>query len=259
MGVVTANAVRKDFVTSDHEITALADVSFDIRDNEFFCVVGQSGCGKTTLLNLLAGFEQPTAGSVAIDGDSISEPSWDKAVVFQEHALFPWCTVRRNITFGLEMKGLDREEQRRISDHYIALVGLRGFEDRYPNELSGGMAQRVAIARALAVDPSLLLMDEPFGALDVQTRSYMQRELLKIWQAEPKTVFFVTHSIREAVMLGDRVLILSRGPGRVKEILDIEAPRPRAEDDEEIIRLTTEVNDWLLRGVAADQEEVVGA
>jgi NitT/TauT family transport system ATP-binding protein len=248
--------VHKVFPTRDQDVTALADVSFEIGDSEFFCVVGQSGCGKTTLLNLLAGFERPTSGSLTIDGQAIQKPSWQKAVVFQEHALFPWYTVRRNITFGLEMKGLDRESRRSIGDHYIDLVSLRGFEDRYPAELSGGMRQRVAIARALAVNPSLLLMDEPFGSLDVQTRSYMQRELLKIWQREPKTVFFVTHSIHEAVMLGDRVMILSRSPGRVKEILTIDAPRPRAENDEEIGRLTTEVNEWLLRGVAAEQEGV---
>jgi NitT/TauT family transport system ATP-binding protein len=226
-------------------LLALADVDFQVRQNEFFSIVGPSGCGKTTLLNLLAGFEQPTRGELRVAGDLITTPGWDRAVVFQEYALFPWYTVEDNIRYGLKRKRIAEDEQRRLVDHYVGLVGLRGFESRYPHELSGGMRQRVSIARALAVNPCILLMDEPFASLDVQTREYMQDELLKIWQREPKTVIFVTHSIDEAIKLSDRIAIMAPRPGRVQEIKAVDFPRPRDPTDSDVVHLAADVKRWL--------------
>lgn len=230
-------------------LLALLDVDFQVERNEFFSIVGPSGCGKTTLLNLLAGFEQPTRGELRVGGQTISAPGWERAVVFQEYALFPWYTVAQNIRYGLRRKGLPEDEQRRTVDHYVGLVGLRGFESRYPHELSGGMRQRVSIARALAVNPSILLMDEPFASLDIQTREYMQDELLKIWQREPKTVIFVTHSIDEAIKLSDRIAIMAPRPGRVVEIKTVNFDRPRDSTDPGVVHLAAEVKRWLRRQV----------
>jgi NitT/TauT family transport system ATP-binding protein len=226
-------------------VLALDRVSFEIADGEFFCIVGHTGCGKTTLLNLLAGFDHPTEGQVTIDGRMVERPSWHQAVVFQDHALFPWYTVFKNVSFGLEMKGIRGPEQRRIVAHYLDLVNLRGCEDRYPHELSGGMKQRVGIARCLAINPAILLMDEPFGSLDAQTREYMQDELLKVWEHEKKTVVFVTHSIEEATRLADRVLVMTRRPGRVKAIRAIDLPRPRDEGDPQLLKSRSEIRSWL--------------
>lgn len=226
-------------------LLALLDVDFQVERNEFFSIVGPSGCGKTTLLNLLAGFEQPTRGELTVGGEAISAPGWERAVVFQEYALFPWYTVVQNIRYGLQRKRIPEAEQRRIVDHYIGLVGLHGFESRYPRELSGGMRQRVSIARALAVNPSILLMDEPFASLDIQTREYMQDELLKIWQSEPKTVIFITHSIDEAIKLSDRIAIMAPRPGRVEEIQRVDFERPRDPTDPGVVRLIADVKRWL--------------
>lgn len=226
-------------------MVALDRVSFEIADGEFFCIVGHTGCGKTTLLNLLAGFDRPTEGRITIDGRVVDGPSWHQAVVFQDHALFPWYTVFKNVAFGLEMKGIRGAEQRRIVGHYLDLVNLRGFENRYPHELSGGMKQRVGIVRCLAINPAILLMDEPFGSLDAQTREYMQDELLKIWGQEKKTIVFVTHSIEEATRLADRVLVMTRRPGRVKAITAIEVPRPRDEGDPQLLKVRREIKSWL--------------
>ncbi|PYO56632.1 MAG: nitrate ABC transporter ATP-binding protein, partial [Candidatus Rokuibacteriota bacterium] len=185
MAQVSVKDVSKVHVSVKGEpVLALHEVSFQVENNEFFSIVGPSGCGKTTLLNLLAGFERPTRGELRVGGELITEPGWERAVVFQEYALFPWYTVAQNIAYGLKRKKLPEAEQRRLVDHYVGLVGLRGFERRYPRELSGGMRQRVSIARALAVDPAILLMDEPFASLDILTREYMQDELLKIWERE---------------------------------------------------------------------------
>jgi NitT/TauT family transport system ATP-binding protein len=224
---------------------ALHEVNLEVEKNEFFSIVGPSGCGKTTLLNLLAGFERPTRGELRVDGKLIEEPGWERAVVFQEYALFPWYNVAQNIRYGLQRKRLPEAEQLKIVEHYIGLVGLRGFETRYPRELSGGMRQRVSIARALAVNPSILLMDEPFASLDVQTREYMQDELLKIWQREHKTVIFVTHSIDEAIKLSDRIAIMAPSPGRVEEVKIVEYERPRDPTHPAIVRLAAEVKRWL--------------
>ena len=210
-----------------YEVVAVDDVSFPVRDGEIAVLVGTSGCGKSTLLRLAAGLLTPTSGELRLDGRVVSSPGADRGMVFQSYTLFPWLTVRRNVEFGLTIKGLPPEERTRISQHYIKLVGLSGFEGVYPKELSGGMMQRVAIARALANDPQILLMDEPFGALDAQTRTIMQELLLRVWEESHKTILFVTHDIEEATFLGDRLFVMSARPGRIKEELVVPIPRPR--------------------------------
>lgn len=214
------NDSKKDF-------TAIKDVNLNIKAGEFLTVVGPSGCGKSTLLDIIAGLSKPSSGEIYIDNKIITGPALDRGIVLQGYALFPWRTVRHNIEFGLEIKGIGKNERSEISTRFIKLVGLEGFEDRYPYELSGGMRQRVAIARALAYDPEVLLMDEPFAAVDAQTRETMQDELLRIWEETKKTIVFVTHSIEEAVGLADRVAIMSANPGCIKEIVNIDLPRPR--------------------------------
>ncbi len=252
MAQVSATNVSKVHISVKGEpLLALHDVNFEVERNEFFSIVGPSGCGKTTLLNLLAGFEQPTRGELKVDGKLITAPGWERSVVFQEYALFPWYTVSQNIRYGLRRKRLPEAEQVKLVDHYIALVGLRGFESRYPRELSGGMRQRVSIARSLAVNPSILLMDEPFASLDVQTREYMQDELLKIWQREPKTVIFVTHSIDEAIKLSDRIAIMAPRPGRVQEIKSVPFERPRDPTNPAMVHLAAEVKVWMRQQVFA--------
>jgi NitT/TauT family transport system ATP-binding protein len=221
------NVSKVHYSMHGEPLLALLDVTFCVEHNEFFSIVGPSGCGKTTLLNLLAGFEQPTRGECRVGGELIREPGWQRAVVFQEYALFPWYTVRQNICYGLRRKRLPDAEQRRLADHYIGLVGLRGFESRYPRELSGGMRQRAAIVRALIHDPPLLLMDEPFGALDALTREQMRIDLEELWMQTGKTVLFITHSIDEAVLLADRVIVMSPRPGRIEQVYEIALPRPR--------------------------------
>jgi NitT/TauT family transport system ATP-binding protein len=205
-----------------HTLTALEDVSLDIAEGEFLSLVGPSGSGKTTLLDLLAGLSTPTSGRVLVGGREITGPGLDRAVVFQQYALFPWRTARANVEFGLETLGLKRKQRAEKAIEFLELVGLAAFAHRYPHELSGGMKQRVAIARSLAYDPDILLMDEPFAALDAQTREQLQDELLRIWQATGKTIVFITHGIEEAVYLGQRVAVLSSRPGRLKQIVDIE-------------------------------------
>jgi NitT/TauT family transport system ATP-binding protein len=209
-------------------VPALADVSFTVEAEEFVALVGPSGCGKSTLLSIVAGLLAPTAGAVYLDGPADARPT-TTAMVFQEFALFPWRTAQRNVEFGLEEQGVPRAERARRARRYIELAGLAGFERRYPHELSGGMRQRVGIARALAVEPAVLLMDEPFSSLDAQTRWLMQEELLTIWEQTRKTILYVTHNIHEAVYLADRVIVLSRRPGRVLADVPIELKRPRAE------------------------------
>lgn len=206
---------------------ALSDVNLTIDANEFVAVVGRSGCGKTTLLNIIAGLLRPTEGEARVNGNPIEEPGPDRGLVFQNSALFPWLTAIENIEFGPRNQGMPKDERRALAQELIELVRLTGFENKYPRELSGGMQQRVAIARALAMDPEILLMDEPFGALDELTRAEMQSELLRIWDARKKTVVFITHSIFEAIYLSDRVVVLSPHPGRVRKEFDIDLPRPR--------------------------------
>ena len=237
-------------------VTALDDVSFDVPAGEVLTVVGPSGCGKSTLVHLLAGLLRPVAGTMLVDGLPVRGPGPDRGVVFQELAILPWRTVRRNIGHGLEIAHLPRRERERIVDRYVELVGLRGFEQRYPHELSGGMKQRVAVARTLAADPRVILMDEPFAAVDAQTRITLQEELLRISTVTAKTILFVTHSVDEAVFLGDRVLVLTRRPGRVKTIVDVPLPRSqRAWDGISGDGRFTEVRERVMRLVRAEITE----
>jgi NitT/TauT family transport system ATP-binding protein len=216
------------FEREDREVLAVSDVSLAVEDGEFVAIVGPSGCGKTTLLNIVAGLLPYEEGSVSIDEKRVVGPGVDRAVVFQHSSLLPWRTIAGNIRYGMEMqRRFDEATMRERTDHFVKLVGLDGFERHYPNELSGGMQQRVNLARALAADPKVLLMDEPFAALDAQTREFMQAELLKIWSQARKTVVFITHQINEAVYLADRVAVMSARPGRLKEVFKVPFGRPR--------------------------------
>ncbi|HBF38050.1 MAG TPA: ABC transporter ATP-binding protein [Firmicutes bacterium] len=246
-GKITARNINKVFHVrctegkGTKEFVALHNFNLEVLQGEFLTIVGPSGCGKSTFLDMLAGLNHPTSGEIRIDGKLITGPALDRGIVLQGYALFPWRTVRENVAFGLEIKGVNKEKRRKISLDYIDLVGLQGFEDRYPYELSGGMKQRVAIARALAYDPTVLLMDEPFAAVDAQTREILQDELLRIWEETHKTIVFVTHAIDEAVFLADRVAVMSSNPGSVKEIVKVGLPRPRRLGD---IRSSPDFN-WI--------------
>jgi ABC-type nitrate/sulfonate/bicarbonate transport system ATPase subunit len=222
---VSIRGLSKTFRTDGNEVRVLVDVNLDVAEGEFVCVLGPSGCGKSTLLNVVGGFIPPTAGSVRIDGEEVSGPDPRRIFVFQERGAFPWLTVEGNIGFGLSRLP-SAERERRIA-HYVRLVGLEGFEKSYPHELSGGMKQRVEVARALAVDPDVLYLDEPFGALDSITRLIMRGELLRIWQAEKKTILFVTHDIEESVQLADRVVVMSARPATIRRIVPIDLAHPR--------------------------------
>ncbi|CRL50431.1 MULTISPECIES: ABC transporter ATP-binding protein [Pseudomonas] len=210
--------------------TALEQVSFEVPDQQFAVLVGPSGCGKSSLLYLTAGLNEPTEGEIYVGGQQVQGPGADRGMVFQSYTLFPWLTVRQNVEFGLKRRGMAAAQRKEIVDYYVNEVGLSGFADNYAKQLSGGMMQRVAIARALANDPQILLMDEPFGALDSQTRLQMQQLLLRVWGNSKKTVLFVTHDIDEAVLLGDRVYVMGARPGRIKQILDVPIERPRTLD-----------------------------
>jgi NitT/TauT family transport system ATP-binding protein len=209
------------------EVVALSDINLDVADKEFVCFIGPSGCGKTTLLRITAGLEKPDSGTLTVNNEPIKGPGPDRGMVFQEYSLFPWRTVLKNITFSLELKKIPKSEREKIARDFLEVVGLSKFADSYPHELSGGMKQRVAIARALVNDPDVLLMDEPFGAVDAQTRNRLQHELLNIWEKKKKTVMFITHSVDEAVFLADKVVVFTARPGRVKEVINIDLPRPR--------------------------------
>ena len=237
---ISLSAITKEYVTprTGQRTVAISDVSLDVRQGEFLCIVGPSGCGKSTILSMVAGLTKPTRGEVTMDGRVIRGPSPERGVVFQDYALFPWKTVRENIEFGprfRKVSPLDATARKTLVDHYIDLVSLTGAEDKYPHELSGGMRQRCAFARALANEPDVLLMDEPFAALDAQTRLILQEELLRIWGEElpreqRKTVIFITHGIDEAVFLADRVAVMSNHPGEIKVVKPIDLPRPRQEN-----------------------------
>jgi NitT/TauT family transport system ATP-binding protein len=217
--------VTKTFNSEEGVIKALEDVNIEVNPNEFLCIIGPSGCGKTTLLRMVAGLDYPTSGEIILDGARVSGPSPDRGMVFQEFSLFPWRTVLKNVEFGLEIQGV--RDRRKIAEQYLELVGLLDFKNCYPKELSGGMKQRVAIARALATEPAILLMDEPFGSVDAQTRNVLQEELLEIWKRTEKTILFVTHSVDEAVYLADRVAVMSARPGHIIECMEIDIARPR--------------------------------
>lgn len=210
-----------------NSFVAIDNVTLRVREGEFLTIVGPSGCGKSTFLDVVAGLAKKDHGKVLIDGVEVTKPSLDRGIVMQGYALFPWLTVKRNVEFGLDIKGVSKEQKEKIGREYIELVGLSGFENRYPHELSGGMKQRIAIARALAYDPKVLLMDEPFAAIDEQTKESLHLELLRIWEKTHKTIIFVTHSIEEAVFLSDRVAVMSKNPGTIKQIVDVSLPRPR--------------------------------
>ena len=227
---VKINQVKKIFNARGNEVVALNGVDLEIKENEFVCVVGPSGCGKSTLLNIIAGLDVPSSGSVLLDDEEIDGPGPERGVVFQQYALFPWLTVEKNIAFGLKLRGMKKEEIKKETAKYLEIVGLTNFAKSYPKELSGGMRQRVAIARAYAVNPKVLLMDEPFGALDAQTRTQLQSELLQTWEKEQKTCFFITHDVEEAIILAERVVIMSARPGRIKEVVNIDIPYPRTQE-----------------------------
>ncbi len=231
---VQISGVSKRFTA---ETIALDRIDLDLAENSFTCLLGPSGCGKSTLLGMIAGFVTPSTGEVLVNGRKVTGAGADRGVVFQEYALFPWRTARDNVAFGPMIRRMSRAEQRATADRYLALVGLAGQGAKFPTELSGGMKQRVAIARALANNPSVLLMDEPFGALDAQTREILQEELLRIWQQDRKTVVFVTHSISESIFLADRIVVMSTRPGGIKEVVDVALPYPRERTAPEFIAL----------------------
>ncbi len=245
-----AKSLSKQF----DDFTAIEDVSFVVEDGEFVCILGPSGCGKTTLLRMIGGLDDITRGEILLGDRSVSGPGSDRGFVFQEYTLFPWRNAQKNVEFGLEIQRVSRDERKRIAGRYIDLVGLNGFEDRFPKELSGGMQQRVAIARALASNPEILLMDEPFGALDAQTRNLMQVEILRIWEKEHKTILFVTHSVDEAVFLADRVFVLTTSPGKIREIVEINVKRPRVRTDTEV----NKIRDKLLSLLNVKYEDSFG-
>ena len=247
--------VKKIYEGRNGQTVALNGANLDIYDNEFICVVGPSGCGKSTLLNIIAGLHDPTSGEVLVDGVKVEGTGVDRGVVFQQYALFPWLTVKKNVEFGLKLQKKSPAECEEIAMKYIKMVGLEKFTNSYPKELSGGMKQRVAIARAYAVNPSLLLMDEPFGALDAQTRTQLQTELLKTWEEEMKTCFFITHDVEEAILLSSRVVVMSARPGRIKEVIDIDIPYPRDQESKMLPRFT-ELKNYIWNMVYKEYLEV---
>ncbi|MBP2172997.1 ABC transporter ATP-binding protein [Methanococcus voltae] len=236
--------------TGKNEVLAVDNVSLEIGENEFISIVGPSGCGKSTLLRMVAGLESITDGEIIFNGKKVEGTNAERGMVFQQYTLMPWRTVLQNITFGLEVKNIPKEERLTIARKYIQMIGLEDFENSYPYELSGGMQQRVAIARTLANDPQIVLMDEPFGALDAQTRSMLQNHLLKIWETDKKTILFITHSVDEAIYLSDKVVIMSARPGKIKEIVDINIERPRS-------RISAEFLDYKKRIYDSLKEEVL--
>jgi len=241
--------VTKEFASNGRSMRAVDDVSLDIKDSEFICIVGPSGCGKSTLLRMIAGLEPVTSGEILMGDHKVTSPSPRIGFVFQEYTLFPWRTVEKNVEFGLELKKLPPEKRMQIASKYLDMVGLDKFKDAYPHQLSGGMRQRTAIARTLAVNPEILLMDEPFGALDAQTRNILQEQLLDIWHKEKKKVLFVTHNVDEAVFLADKVIVMTARPGRIKEVIDVNIPRPRVRTETEVNRVRNRILSSLFEEV----------
>ena len=227
---IVLSDVAKRFSLGKDEFLALDHVNLTVDDGEFVTVVGPSGCGKSTMMNILAGLQAPTSGSATVDDIEVDGPGPERGVIFQQYALFPWLTVRKNVEFGLKNQGVAKSERRRIADHFIDLVGLGEFADALPKTLSGGMKQRCAIARAYAVNPSILLMDEPFGALDALTRVTLQEQLLATWSKDRRTVMFITHDVDEAVFLANRVIVMATNPGRIYDVIDVDLPYPRTEE-----------------------------
>jgi len=252
---LTVRGVEKTFLSRLGSVSALGPIDVDIREGEFVCVVGPSGCGKTTLLNIVAGLEEPEVGEVCFDGKPIRGPGPDRIVLFQDLGLFPWMTVLGNVEFGLRLRGVRGKERRRSAIHYLRMVHLSGFQGSYVHELSGGMKQRVALARALAMDPVMLLMDEPFAALDAQTRDMLHQELQEIWSRTRKTILFVTHNVREAACLADRIITMTRRPGRIKREFHVDIPRPRQIEDPDVGCLAAQVREDLRDEIEAVLDE----
>ncbi len=258
---------RQYKTTKGEQLVALQNIGLDIQPGEFVCIVGPSGCGKSSLLHLIAGLDQPASGEILLDGKRVDGPGTDRVLIFQELGLFPWLTVRGNVEFGMRVMGLDRAQRRARARQYLRLVHLGDFEESYLHQLSGGMRQRVALARALAVEPDVLLMDEPFAALDAQTRDLLHDELERIWSETGRTIVFVTHNVREAVRLGDRVVLLSFRPGRVKHEYEVSLPRPRQLENTDVAQVAADIlhdlrveinkslDDQMSRMLAADNPE----
>jgi NitT/TauT family transport system ATP-binding protein len=249
---INVQNLYKSFSSRSGEVSAVKDITFSVGKGEFFVIVGPSGCGKTTLLRILAGLEEATGGQVVVAGSEQDRPA--NSMVFQEQSVFPWMTVRDNVAYGLRVRGIPRKERYETAEHYIRMIGLSKFAEAYPHQLSGGMKQRVSVARAFANDPAILLMDEPFGALDEQNRIILQQELIKIWEETRKTAVFITHSIDEAICLGDRVMIMTAHPGTIRRIAEIDLPRPR---DISAIRVTPRYNEIFMDIWGTLREEVL--
>jgi NitT/TauT family transport system ATP-binding protein len=261
--MLQVEGLHKRYVTDEAEVTALTDIRLDIADGEFVSLLGPSGCGKSTLLKIMAGLIPASSGSIAIQGKEVRGPGPERAMVFQDYALFPWMTVLDNVAFGLEARGVGKAKRTETAMELLRAVGLQDFASRFPHHLSGGMKQRVSIARAFAVDPAILLMDEPFGALDAQTRQGLQDELLRIWTARRKTVVFVTHSIEEAIYLSDRIVVMTARPGRIKTIITLPEPRPRDMASGEMSARQREVRavlgEEISRAAALEQADMMAA
>ncbi len=248
--------VYKYFQTKTGTVHALDDISLDIREGEFVCLVGPSGCGKTTLLNIIAGLYQPDEGSITTDGKPVTGPGQDRMMMFQESALFPWLNVFQNVLFGLKLKAnLTDKDRKEVALYYLQLVHLEKFKDAYIHELSSGMRQRVALARSLAPNPRILLMDEPFGALDAMTREFLYRDIQDIWMKRKKTIIFVTHNVREGCCLGDRVILFSSNPGKIREMFDINLPRPRDINTVELAKYSSRIT-RVLKNYTDEEKEV---
>ncbi len=244
---IRAIEVEKTFydVENRSRVTAIKGLNLEIYDKEFVMIIGPSGCGKSTFLYMIAGFEKPSGGTILLNEKPVHKPAPDRGIVFQDFVLYPWRTVLSNISFGLELQGVHKKEAAEKARYYVSMIGLEGFEDAYPHTLSGGMKQRVAIARALVYDPEVLLMDEPFGALDAQTRDYMIADLRRVWEETQKTIVFVTHSIQEAVMLADRIFVFSARPSKVKDIVEVSLEKPRDPSHQEFKRVEAHIKKVL--------------
>jgi NitT/TauT family transport system ATP-binding protein len=254
-GKLRLSGVSRSFHTARGTLAALENINLEVREGEFLCIVGPSGCGKSTLLNLMAGLDCPTTGEIWMDGRRVEGPGTDRTLIFQELGLFPWLTVQENVEFGLRMQGVGRQERRARSQQYLRLVHLSRFETSFVHQLSGGMKQRVALARSLVTEPDVLLMDEPFAALDAQTRDLLHEELARIWAETGKTIVFVTHNVREAVRLGSRVILLTFRPGRIKSQFTITLPRPRHLEDPDLALTAREVLSQLKEEINKAVEE----
>ena len=256
---IVANNLLKRFGEGPAAVTALDGIDLAVPEGQFACILGPSGCGKSTLLFIVAGLEKATSGAVTIDGRAVTDPGRDRGMLFQQFALFPWRTARKNIEFGLELQKLDKATRWEKTKHWLAIMNLQDFADMYPHQLSGGMQQRIAIARLLINDPETLLMDEPFAALDAQTRTLLGEELVRVWQQSRRTVLFVTHSVDEAIFLADRLLVMTRRPGRFKADLRIDLPRPRDPASDEFNAIRREVTRLIRLEVAITGEAAQGA